>query len=108
MWVGKGEGKGTLERKSSSETEKPSRVRAAGLQLDTDATVSVVRLLWSLLSVPAVGSLLLLSLWGRAMAPGHSRVTALPRPLKSDSHKKIKERGPNLEHVDGTFLLLKN
>lgn len=38
----------------------------------------VVRLLQLLLSVPAAGSLLLLSLWGRAHGPGHGRVAALP------------------------------
>lgn len=34
-------------------------------------------------------------------------MTALSLPLQSASHKKIEERGPNLEDVDGTFLLLK-
>lgn len=34
-------------------------------------------------------------------------MTALPLSLQYTSHRKIEERGPNLEDVDGTFLLLK-
>lgn len=94
-----------MERKSSREREKPSRVRAAGLQLDTDdagwcckaaAVTPVCPSSWVTAAFVTVGP----CPWPWSRPCG----SAAPAICTG---RKVKGRGPNLEHVEGTFLLLK-